>query len=149
MTDALERFFNWQSDKDDSWGPFLYLRPPKTARMTQRLWIMMFSFIFLFTIPLGAILGSLLIYYDYAATQHHDTKIPPVVVTENWMNGTSPATVLSYGALAIAIALAGCFCQHWAWNRRADRLNREPSLPLAAVASGVWPPPPTVSGDIP
>jgi len=41
-------------------------------------------------------------------------------------------------------------CSLQAWNRRADRLNREPSLPLPAVADvpGVWPPPPTVSGDV-
>ena len=33
----------------------------------------------------------------------------------------------------------------WAWNRRADRLNREASVPLAVPAAlpGVWPPPPT------
>lgn len=37
----------------------------------------------------------------------------------------------------------------WAWNRRADRLNREP-MPRPAVADvpGIWPPPPIVSGDI-
>ena len=40
----------------------------------------------------------------------------------------------------------------WAWNRRADRLNRKAALPppVAAAAPGVWPPPPTVSaGDLP
>jgi len=40
--------------------------------------------------------------------------------------------------------------QIWAWNRRADRLNREASLPpptLAAVP-GVWPPPPSVPASI-
>ena len=32
-----------------------------------------------------------------------------------------------------------------AWNRRADRLNRETALPpvVAAAVPGVWPPPPT------
>ena len=35
----------------------------------------------------------------------------------------------------------------WAWNRRADRLNREPAAPqaLPAIDTSVWPPPPTVS----
>ena len=152
MADALERFFNQQSDKDDSWGPFLYLRPPKTQRMTLRLWAALFGFIFLFTVPLGAVLGFCLTYYDYATVQHHDTKIPPVVVTERWINHTSPATVLFYSALAIATALSGCVGQHWAWNRRADRLNREAILPLpvAAAVPGAWPPPPAVSaGDLP
>ena len=33
----------------------------------------------------------------------------------------------------------------WAWNRRADRLNREAAAPQAVPAAlpGVWPPPPT------
>ena len=37
----------------------------------------------------------------------------------------------------------------WAWNRRADRLNQEAALtpPVAALSSGVWPPPPTVPTD--
>ena len=32
----------------------------------------------------------------------------------------------------------------WAWNRRADRLKREPVLPepVSAEMPGVWPPPP-------
>ncbi len=150
MADALERFFNQQSDEDDSWGPFLYLRPLKTVRMTLRLWMTMFSFISLFIIPLGAILGFLLIYYDYAAARHHDTKIPPVVATENWINRTPPSVVFIPCCLILAVMLLCVFLTHWAWNRRADRLNREPSLPLPAVADapGVWPPPPTVSGDV-
>ncbi len=150
MADALERFFNQQNDMDWWWGPLLYLRPPKNVRMTLRLWLKLFGISILFIAPASAALGVLLVYYDYAAAKHHDTKIPPVVVTENWVNSTSPATVLFYGALAIAISVVGCFCQHWAWNRRADRLNREPSLPqpIAAAVPGVWPPPPTVSGDI-
>jgi len=34
----------------------------------------------------------------------------------------------------------------WAWNRRANRLNRAASLPKPAVdvAPGIWPPPPNV-----
>ncbi len=34
----------------------------------------------------------------------------------------------------------------WAWNRRADRLNREVCLPqpAPAAAPGVWPPPPNM-----
>ena len=55
------------------------------------------------------------------------------------------------------VAMGGCgliffFGLRGAWNRRADRLSREGSLPLpdVPVAPGVWPPPPTVSaGDLP
>ena len=35
----------------------------------------------------------------------------------------------------------------WAWNRRANRLTREASLPQPSLAidTGVWPPPPSAS----
>ena len=147
MADALERFFDWQSDMDWWWGPLLYLRPPKNVRLTLGFWLKLFGITILFSAPIGGALGALLAYYDSAVARHHDTKIPPVVAVEHWINGTAPTTVLSYGAFAIAIGFAGCFCQHWAWNRRADRLNREAALPppAAVAVPGVWPPPPVVS----
>ena len=45
--------------------------------------------------------------------------------------------------LAVAI-VAHVFASRWAWNRRADRLNREAALPLPAPVAvpGSWPPPP-------
>lgn len=54
-----------------------------------------------------------------------------------------PIIFLSLLVFNIAINLL----QRWAWNRRADRLNREASLPQPALTSdmGVWPPPPSVS----
>ena len=71
---------------------------------------------------------------------------PPVVSTETWMNRTPPGTFLFYCSLAMAFVFLACFPFHWAWNRRADRLNLEASLPQPALAaaSGVWPPPPNV-----
>ena len=144
MANALENFFNWQSDQDWWWGPLLYLRPPKNVRMTLRFWLRMIGIGLLVTVPAGAIIGSLLVYYDYTTAKHHETKIPPVIVTENWVIGSSPQAVLSSCALLIAIGILGCICQHWAWNRRADRLSREPIMLQTAAAdmSGVWPPPP-------
>jgi hypothetical protein len=52
-------------------------------------------------------------------------------------------TILVFGVLGFIWLLL----LRWAWNRRADRLNREASLPKPAVdvAPGVWPPPPNVS----
>lgn len=134
---------------DWGWGPLLFLRPPKSVRMTLRFWIKLFGISILFAAPIGAVLGLLLAYYDYASAQHHQRKIAPVVATEGLINSTPPGTALFYSALAIIIALFSCFCQHWAWNRRADRLNREgPLMPEAvAAAPGVWPPPPTVAGN--
>ena len=47
---------------------------------------------------------------------------------------------------AVALGFLLSLPQIWAWNRRADRLNREASLPqpAPAAAPGVWPPPPSV-----
>ena len=52
-------------------------------------------------------------------------------------------TILVLGVLGFVWLLL----LRWAWNRRADRLNREASLPQPelAVDTGIWPPPPTLS----
>ena len=144
MLDAFERFFNWQSDGDWFWGPLLHLRPPRNVRMTRRFWLKMIGIVAFYAVPGEAVLVSLLAYYDYATAQHHDTKIPPVAVAENWITTASPQAVLSSSALLIAFCILWCVCQHWAWNRRADRLNREPILlePVVTNSPGVWPPPP-------
>lgn len=149
MIDALENFFNWLSDMDWGWGPLLHLRPPKNVRMTFGFWLKLLGYCVLFAAPIGAILGSFLAYYDYAIAKHHEPKIPPVIVTENWINKSSPQMVLSDCALLIAFCILICVCQHWAWNRRADRLNREGIMttPAATELAGVWPPPPIVSAD--
>jgi len=59
--------------------------------------------------------------------------------------GTPAEYALTLAGLA-GTNLAFLFALRWAWNRRADRLNREASLPPPALAAvpGVWPPPPTV-----
>ncbi len=148
MANALENFFKWQSDQDWFWGPLLYLRPPKNVRMSVPFWLRMIGIVALFTAPIGAILGSLLAYYDYTAAKHHESKIPPVTVAENWMNTSSPQAVLSDCILLIAFCILTCVCQHWAWNRRADRLNREAATSqpvpagVPAETPAVWPPPP-------
>ncbi len=50
--------------------------------------------------------------------------------------------ILVFGVLG----LVWLILLRWAWNRRADRLNREgvPSEAAPLVVSGVWPPPPNV-----
>jgi len=142
MIDAFERFLNWLSDSDWWWGPLLYLRPPQNVRMTLRFWLKMIGVTLLVTVPVAGILGSLLAYYDYTATLHHDTKIPPVAAAERWMTHSSAQTGLTYllvCAYLVAACVLSCFAQHWAWNRRADRLSREPaaSLPTSVNAPGV------------
>lgn len=147
MVDALERFFNWQMDMDWSWGPLLSLRPPRHVRMTLLFWLKLFGMCILFAAPLGAALSAVQLYYDYTTTQRHEARIAPIVATETWLNKTPPGTVLFYWSLAVIFVFLHCLPTHWAWNRRADRLNREASLPQPALTSdmGVWPPPPSVS----
>ena len=152
MIDAFERFLNWLSDSDWFWGPLLYLRPPQNVRITLHLWLKMIGLTLLVAVPVGGILGSLLAYYDYTATTYHDTKIPPVAAAERWMTHSSTQTSLIYlfmsACLVAACILAGAAHQ-WAWNRRADRLNREPVLPqpIFADAPDAWPPPPMSNGE--
>ena len=135
MANALENFFNWQSDQDWFWGPLLFLRPPKNVRMTLRFWLKMLGLTFMLGAVIGFTLSALLAYYDYAAAKHHDPKIPPVIATEIWLNRSSPQAVLSGCVLLLIFCVAYCVCQHWAWNRRADRLNREKDHALKRTAT--------------
>ncbi len=149
MIDTLERFINRLSDMDWTWGPLLFLRPAQTERMTWRFWLKMlkvFGFAVLLAAPLGGILGGMLACYDYMAAKHHEAKIAPVAVTEQWMNTAAPGIFFSVCGWFFGIGIAGCVAQHWGWNRRADRLSREfvPPPPVPADVPGVWPPAPTV-----
>ncbi len=145
MVNALENFFNWQMDMDWAWGPLLYLRPPRTVRMTLTFWLKLFGMTVVLTAPFSVALAFWLLWYDYDTAKHHTAKAAPVAATEAWMNAAAPATVLYYALGAAALIILLCILTQWAWNRRVDRLNREASVPLAVPAAlpGVWPPPPT------
>lgn len=146
MISALETFFNWQTDMDWSWGPLLFLRPPRTVRMTFAFWLKLFGMTVVVAAPFSVALAFWLLWYDYDTARHHTQKAAPIAVTEGWMNATAPTTVLCYVIGAIAFVILWCVPTQWAWNRRADRLNREAILPLVSAAiPGVWPPPPTRS----
>ena len=144
MTDALERFFNWQTDADWWWGPLVFLRPPRNVRLTVMLWLKMIGFALLFAAPIEAMVAAIWIYYDYTAAQHHEKRIVPIVATENWAKQTTPEVILLSCTSLTVFGILATFSAHWAWNRRADRLNREPAVPQPVFvnAPGVWPPPP-------
>ena len=55
--DRLENFFNWQSDMDWTWGPFLMLRPPRDIPMRPWVWVRLFSALSLIGCLLIALLG--------------------------------------------------------------------------------------------
>ena len=96
------------------------------------------------TAPFSVALAFWLLWYDYDTAKHHTAKAAPVAATEAWMNATTPSTALCYllGGMAFVVLL--CIVTQWAWNRRADRLNRIAALPQSVPFDlpGVWPPPP-------
>ncbi len=145
MLNALENFFNWQSDMDWAWGPLLFLRPPRTMRMTRAFWLKLFGLTVVFSAPFSVALAFWMLWYDYDTARHHAPKAAPVAATEAWVIATSPTIMLCYMLGWIAYVTVLCALLHWAWNRRADRLNHEATLPKAAPVAlpGVWPPPPT------
>jgi len=144
MLNAIENFFNWQSDMDWAWGPLLFLRPPRTMRMTLAFWLKLFGLTVVVSAPFSVALGFWLIWYDYNTARHHTPKAAPVAATEAWAIATTPTTMLCYVLGWVAFVILWCLPTHWAWNRRADRLNREAGLPQALLVAlpGVWPPPP-------
>ena len=142
-----ETFFNWQSDQDWTWGPFLPLRPARNAPMQPWVWVRLFtalSFAGLFVIVLGGIVcvwGP-----KIAERQHWD--IPPAV-TETL--GTIAAMATDTGTCVLLVELllslpllffAACLPFHLAWNRRAARLALGPPDGVQTTAKDVWPPPP-------
>ncbi len=144
-----ELFFNWQSDQDWTWGPFLALRPARDAPIRPWVWARLFLALSLAG-GLGLTgLGLICVWGPrLAARQHWD--VPPVV-TETLATlaamGVDPATqalLLGIGlSLPLVFALA-CLPFHVAWNRRAARLARVPvaDAETTETTDDVWPPAP-------
>lgn len=143
-----ERFFNWQSDQNWAWGLFLPLRPPPESPMRPWVWVRLF---FVFT-TLGLILIALTALAAaglprLAASQHQSlpSSLTETLETLRAMGADSATRSL---LLALLLALpplffAFCLPYHWAWNRRAARLQtREKARPPEAAQAGVWPPAP-------
>ncbi len=63
----------------------------------------------------------------------------PHQITEGFYFFLTAFPILFVFSLLLSLA------HRWAWNRRADRLNREAAAPQAvpAILPGAWPPPPT------
>lgn len=102
--------------------------------------------IFFIFLPLIATVVAL-IYYNKHHVHHapwHLFALLYSVGLKHLLSQGTPveyAFILSGGAVTILVFL---FALRWAWNRRADRLNREAILPHLALTTdrGVWPPPP-------
>ena len=142
-----ERFFNWQSDQDWTWGPFLPLRPARNKPMQPWVWVRLFTVLSLagsFVIVIG---GSVCVLGPKLAAKQHWAV--PAVVTETL--GTLAVMGADTGTRVLLIALlfslpllffAACLPFHLAWNRRATRLALTPPLEVSDVPADAWPPAP-------
>ncbi len=141
-----ERFLNWQSDSDWTWGPLVFLRPPQDQPIRPWVWVRLFV---IFT-TLGLLLVSLLIFVcamlpKLAASEHWPLPAPvaDILATLRAMGNDPQARTLFFGLPFALPFLFFTFClpYHWAWNRRASRLQKT-LVSTAADAEGVWPPAP-------
>ncbi len=143
-----ERFFNWQSDLDWAWGPFLPLRPPPYKPIQPWVWVRLF----LVCTVLGLLLLALCVLLcvllpRFASLQHWSL---PLFITETL--ATLRAMIADPGTrlLLIGVGLslppfffAFCLPYHWAWNRRAARLQNEGVPEMVSAQADVWPPAPS------
>ena len=149
MPVMAEHFFNWQSDMDWVWGPFLPLRPPRATAMRPWVWVRLFLVFSALGLLLLALVISLCVMLPrLAAAGHH--PLPPLAsetLSTLQAMGADPGTRVLLIGLALSLPLlffTFCLPYHWAWNRRAARLREQGETgPAAAEArAGVWPPPP-------
>lgn len=141
-----ERFFNWQSDQDWTWGPFVSLRPVQNEPLRPWVWLRLFL---IFT-GLGLTLtGTLAIVYFILSKAifnqqlHVSPFVSDTLATVQAML-LDPTTQTAFVSLFLSLPLLfALFClpYHWAWNRRANRLAGQ-MLPQMNDHC-VWPPSPT------
>ena len=131
--------------------PFTEIMPTNVVYRDAFLMLLTITFYlaaFFFLVPL---IAEIFVFIHF---RHHFHHIPWHFIriiyrlgfNHLWNEGTPVDHVLTLLMVA-GMSLAFQFALRWAWNRRANRLNSEVSLPQLAptVAPGVWPPPPIVS----
>ena len=146
MGDRWERFFNWQSDMDWTWGPFLPLRPARTEAIRPWVWARLFVALSGAGGLLIGLAGVVCVWGPKLAARQH-RHLPPGV-TETL--GTLAAMGSDPSLLGLLIGIVLClpllffgFCLpfHLAWNNRAARLSAAGPAQEGA-ASDTWPPAP-------
>ena len=143
-----ERFFNWQSDQDWTWGPFVSLRPSRNVALRPWVWVRLFLIFTLIGIATLGAIGLLCLAIPFIATVERRRS-------PTWFTGSSTIIVgilSDHGAQNALIGLffsppllffAFCLPYHWAWNRRAERLSQADDASQVSSDINVWPPPPT------
>ena len=141
-----ERFFNWQSDQDWTWGPFVSLRPVQSEPIRPWVWLRLFL---IFTGLGMTLLGTLAIagFILTKAISKKQLAFSPFVsdtlaTVQGMLVDTTAQTVIAVLFLSLPLLFAAfCLPYHWAWNRRASRLAEEKLTTPNALP--VWPPAPT------
>ena len=141
-----ERFFNWQSDQDWTWGPFVSLRPVQSEPLRPWVWLRLFL---IFTGLGMTLVGTLAIGFFFlskAIAKQQPPVSPFVSDTLATVQGMllDPTTQTVFASLFLSLPLLfALFClpYHWAWNRRASRVAGQ--IPPQIHAQSVWPPAPT------
>lgn len=146
-----ERFFNWQSDMDWTWGPLLPLRPPRETVMRPWVWTRLFLAFTVLGLLLLALVALLCVLLPrLAATERR--SLPPLVsetLSTLLAMGADPGARLLLLGLALSLPpmfFTFCLPYHWAWNRRAARLREqgERAPEVVKARADVWPPPPAL-----
>ena len=146
-----ECFFNWQSDMDWAWGPFLPLRPPRQTVLRPWVWMRLFLVFTALGLLLVALVGFLCLMLPRLASASHHPLPPLASETLSTLQamGADPGTRVLLLGLALSLPLlffTFCLPYHWAWNSRARRLREEVGQEAERVGAeaqaGVWPPAP-------
>ncbi len=142
-----ERFFNWQSDMDWTWGPFVGLRPARTQPMQPWVWVRLFTALSLAGSLFVVLIGVACVGGPKIAARQHWSLSPAVTETLGTLAamGNDPnSRVLLIGMIFCLPPLffATCLPFHVAWNRRAARLSLTGPAEEEPEQGEAWPPAP-------
>ncbi len=122
--------------------------PHTKYRMGRYVWgaFVFFAGLVLFGFLAGTLYLAFLMAHTF--TLHQIQRHWRAMLHVAFVTTKGPLFILCLIPFVAAMLFAAVQCPAvWAWNRRADRLNRAATAPqeLPANDTGVWPPPPTVS----
>jgi len=147
-----ERFFNWQSDMDWTWGPFLALRPARDVPMRPWVWVRLFAALSLAGALLIVLVGVVCVLGPKVAAWQRWVVPAGAAETLATLSAMTSDTGFRLAAAGIVLSLPLLFFGfslpfHLAWNRRALRLAQG-SHPAAQESvteetpPEIWPPAP-------
>ena len=142
---VCERFLNWQSDQDWTWGPFVSLRPVQSEPIRPWVWLRLFL---IFTVLGMTLVGTLAIACFILSKAISKKQLPfspfvsdTLATVQGMLVDPTTQTVIAGLFFSLPLVFATfCLPYHWAWNRRAGRQTGQ--KPAAISDQNVWPPAP-------